>query len=86
MPVIPVSDAPVHVLPHAQFTSLVTPRRGARETSVWRVVLNAGAPATLHSLTREEIFVVLRGCARVAWEAESQLAAAGDAILVPAGV
>jgi quercetin dioxygenase-like cupin family protein len=86
MPVIPASDAPVHVLPHAHFTSLVTPRRGARETSVWRVTLNAGAPATRHSLTREEIFVVLRGSARVAWEGESQLAAAGDAILVPAGV
>lgn len=86
MPVIPASPSPTHVLPHARFTSLVTPSSGARETSVWRVTLSPHAPATRHSVTREEIFVVLQGRARIEWEGTSQVASAGDAILVPAEV
>ena len=44
------------------------------------------APATPHSLTREEVFVVLEGTASVRIAGSDGQAEAGDAIVVPAGV
>jgi quercetin dioxygenase-like cupin family protein len=84
MPVLPAPLAPTHHLPHASFTSLATPRSGARETALWRVRLEAGAEPTRHSVTREELFFVLSGCARVHFDAATLEASAGDVILIPA--
>ena len=83
MPVLPAPTAPTHTLPGAQFTSLATPTLGSTDTSVWRVELAPGHPATPHELTREEVFVVLSGQARVRLGDEVYAAAAGDAIVVP---
>lgn len=83
MPVIPTPTAPTHQLPHAAFTALATPRRGSHETSVWRVVLAPGTPGVPHQVTREEIFVVLAGAARVVLGGVEARAAVGDAIVVP---
>lgn len=66
MPVIHASDSPTHELPGARFTSLVGPRLGARDTSVWHVELAAGGAPTLHEVTREEVFVILSGRAESA--------------------
>ena len=44
-----------------------------------------GTPATPHSLTREEVFVVLAGSASVAIDGVTGEAHAGDAIVVPVG-
>ena len=54
-----------HDLGGALFTSLATPSRGATDNSVWKVEILPGTPATPHSLTREEVFVVLEGTASV---------------------
>ena len=43
-------------------------------------------PATPHSLTREEVFVVLEGTADVGIDDTEAVAATGDAIVVPPGV
>ncbi len=59
--------------------------RGARDTSVWQVEIAAGTPATPHSLTREEVFVVLDGSASVSIDDSPDRAVAGDAIVVPVG-
>jgi quercetin dioxygenase-like cupin family protein len=83
MPVINVSSEWTHQLPDVKFRSLATPTRGTRENSVWRVRFEPGASSAPHSLTREEIFVVLSGQLRVDWGGSSQLAQAGDAIVVP---
>ena len=61
MAIIPGPPAPTHDLGPTRFTSLATPSRGSAETSVWSVEIDPGAPATPHSLTREEVFVVLDG-------------------------
>ena len=61
MPVLTAPAAPTHDLGGARFTSLASPSRGASDTSVWKVEILPGTPATPHSLTREEVFVVLRG-------------------------
>lgn len=84
MPVIPAPPRATHQLPHASFTSLATPARGSRETSLWRVEIAPGTPATPHQVTREEIFVVLTGEARVTIGGEVSSARAGDTIVVPA--
>jgi mannose-6-phosphate isomerase-like protein (cupin superfamily) len=86
MAVIPAPTAPTHVVGAAQFTSLATPSRGSQETSVWRVEIAPHTPATPHSLTREEVFVVLDGVATVVLDDHRSSACAGDAIVVPAGV
>jgi mannose-6-phosphate isomerase-like protein (cupin superfamily) len=84
MPVLTAPDTPTHDLGGVRFTSLATPSRGATDTSVWKVEILPDTPVTPHSLTREEVFVVLEGAASVRIAGNETHAAAGDAILVPA--
>ncbi|MET0287041.1 MAG: cupin domain-containing protein [Polyangiales bacterium] len=86
MPVLSAPEGCTHELPNVRFTSLATPARGTRENSVWKVRFAAGASSAPHSLTREEIFVVLAGELDVRMEDAVQTARVGDVILVPAGV
>jgi len=86
MPVLTAPAAPTHDLGGTRFTSLATPSRGCTDTAVWQVEILPGTPATPHSLTREEVFVVLQGRASVRIADEAGEAGAGDAIVVPAGV
>ena len=86
MSIVPAPPAPTHDLGGTRFTSLATPSRGSTETAVWQVEIDAGVPATPHSLTREEVFVVLDGVASVRLDGITSTAAPGDAIVVPAGV
>ena len=83
MPVIQAPSTPTHDIGPARFTSLATPSRGSRETAVWRVEIEPGAPATPHSLSREEVFVVLAGRAAVCIDGVAASAEQGDAIVVP---
>lgn len=83
MPVLPAPSSPTHVLPGSTFTSLASPARGSVSTSIWRVALAPGTPATPHEVTREEIFIILSGRANVQIAGERREAAAGDAIVVP---
>jgi quercetin dioxygenase-like cupin family protein len=83
MPVIQAPAASTHELPHARFFSLATPSRGSEELSVWRVQLSATRETAPHTLTREEIFVVLAGTVRVVLAGKIEDAMPGDAIVVP---
>jgi len=83
MSVISAPHRPTHDLGGARFTSLATPSRGSTETSVWRVDIAPGTDATPHRLTREEVFVVLAGCATVSLGGVEEVAGTGDAIVVP---
>src|SRR5215470_5611433 len=83
MPVLPAPSGPTHTLNGAQFTSLATPSRGSTTTSLWRVELAPGHPPAPHELTREEVFIVLSGRARVRLGDGVSDVAAGDAIVVP---
>lgn len=86
MPVLVAPPAPTHELPGARFTALATPSRGSTDTSVWGVEIDPGGPATSHTVTREEVFVVLDGTALVRLGDAEHLAGPGSAIVVPAGV
>jgi quercetin dioxygenase-like cupin family protein len=83
MSILRAPARPTHELPHARFRSLATPSKGSRETSVWRVELTSDSPGARHSLTREEIFVVLSGTVQVILDGESADAHPGDAIVIP---
>lgn len=83
MPVIPAEKTFTHELPNARFTSVATPSRGSRETCLWRVQVTPRTQPAIHQLTREEVFVVLAGRARVQIGAEHSEAGVGDAIVVP---
>jgi quercetin dioxygenase-like cupin family protein len=83
MSVIHAPAAPTHDIGGTRFTSLATPSRGCSETAVWHVEIEPGIPATPHSLTREEVFVVLDGRALVRIGETTAIARAGDAIVVP---
>jgi mannose-6-phosphate isomerase-like protein (cupin superfamily) len=87
MAVVTAPTDATHDIGTARFTSLATPSRGSsRETAVWRVEFAPRTPATPHSLTREEVFVVLDGEAAVDIGGTRACAHAGDAIVVPADV
>jgi len=86
MAVIPAPAAPTHHLGGTSFTALATPSRGSKDTSVWQVEIQPGTPATPHRLTREEVFVILDGSARVRIDGDSSTAEAGDVVVVPAAV
>jgi len=86
MAVIGCPAAPTHVNGSTHFTSLATPSRGSTETAVWTVEMAPHTPATPHSLTREEVFVVLSGEAAVTMDGIRTTAHGGDAIVVPCGV
>lgn len=86
VPVLPAPSDWTHSLPHARFRSLATPSRGSTDTSVWRVSLEPGHRGTPHSLTREEVFVVLEGEVAFSTDAGVERARVGDAIVAPAGI
>ncbi len=87
MSVVHAPTEPTHALGGTTFTSLATPSRGGTDdTSLWRVSVAPGTPPTPHSLTREEIFLVLSGTADVTIDATRATAETGDAIVVPQGV
>src|SRR5438132_1638996 len=85
MAVISSPARATHDLGGTRFTSLATPSRGSTETSVWVVEIDPGVPATPHSLTREEVFVVLDGVADTIVDGRPAQARRGDAIVVPPG-
>jgi quercetin dioxygenase-like cupin family protein len=72
-------------LPGTTFTPLASPSLGSLETSVWTVEIEPGTPASPHRVSREEIFVVLDGIARLTVAGAVREVPAGAAAVVPAG-
>lgn len=84
MPVIAAN--PSHRLHGAEFTTLASPSLGAAETSVWRLSLSPAATPTEHSVTREEIFVILAGRGTAVLDGEAHALAPGHTLVLPPGV
>jgi quercetin dioxygenase-like cupin family protein len=85
MPMLFRSDAPTFSLPGVRFTTLSSPRRGARENAVWEVTVEPGVAGSPHRLTREETFVALEGSAVVEVDGQRHELAAGSALVIDAG-
>ena len=87
MAVLPSPSTPTHELPGTRFTSLATPTRGCVDTAIWQVEIAPGTAATPpHRMTREEVFVVLEGTAKVLLSGVEERASTGDVIVVPTSV
>ena len=84
MPIIRADAAPQFTIPGLTVTGLAAPSRGACETCVWRLSLAPNTPGAVHSVDREEIFVVLAGRAVATIDDERLELAPGDALIVPA--
>lgn len=85
MPYVRAADAPVFSLPGFEFRGLTAPSRGAREICTWHLHVAPAATSDAHSLSHEEIFVVLEGQLVVSIDDTPMTLTPGDAIAVPAG-
>lgn len=72
--------------PNAVMTTLASPTQGGAERSLWQVEIAAGAAGPVHVIDVEQTWSILAGTASVAVADERVELAAGDTVVVPAGV
>lgn len=65
MPVVRAADATVHDMHGARFNSYASPSRGTGELCAWRVDLPPGSDGVPHTVSREEVMLVLSGTLHV---------------------
>ncbi len=85
MPVIRRSDAVVHTVHGATFTSYAAPASGSTALCVWRLDVPPGQRGTPHQVTAEEVLLFTDGSVRVTLDGSVSVLHAGDAVRVPAG-
>ena len=89
MPVIHAADAVAHDMHGSRFTSYAAPARGSAELCAWRLDVPPGRAGTAHTVSREEILLVLGGTLVVTLgdglDAAGAACRAGDAVVVPPG-
>jgi mannose-6-phosphate isomerase-like protein (cupin superfamily) len=85
VPVIHATETAVHQMHGTSFTSYTSPARGSRELCAWRIEIPGHTQGVPHHVSREEVLYVLSGTMRATLDDQSEEAAAGDVILVPAG-
>jgi mannose-6-phosphate isomerase-like protein (cupin superfamily) len=81
MPVITPQDAPVFETPEATIRGLASPSRGADDVAAWRIRLEGESPR--HSLSNQEVFVVLSGTLTARYDGHAETAGEGGALIVP---
>lgn len=85
MPFIRAADAVVHELHGVRFVSYAAGALGSTELCAWRGEVPAGTEGLPHTISREEVFLLLSGSLRLTIDGESQLLSPGDAAVAPAG-
>ena len=85
MPVIHADQAAVHAMHGARFTAFASPERGSQELCAWHIEIPGHTEGVPHHVSREEVLYVLSGTIHATVDGRAEQAAAGDAILVPAG-
>lgn len=94
MPVVRASDATVHDMHGARFNSYASPSRGTGELCGWRIDVPPGSDGVPHTVSQEEIVLVLAGALLVTLNdspgdpehgAAATKGQAGDVFVVPAG-
>jgi len=84
MSVATIADAKVFTLHGFTFRPLAVPSRGSTDLAVWLVEVAPGAISEVHSMDREEIFVVQRGRLVADVGGRHCDVGVGDALIVPA--
>jgi quercetin dioxygenase-like cupin family protein len=85
MPVIRSAEAVVHDMHGTRFTSYAAPARGSQELCAWRIDVPPGSTGVAHTITREEIVVVLSGAMELTLDEAASTVPAGDVAVLPAG-
>ncbi|MEU9667834.1 cupin domain-containing protein [Streptomyces bobili] len=85
MPFIRSSDAVTHEIHGARFVSYATPRTGSKELAAWRGEIPPGTKAPAHTVSREEIFLVLVGELTLTLDGRTERVGAGDTVIINAG-
>ena len=63
--------------------ALAGPSQGSQEISTWRVVMEPGSDAPVHSIDREQIWMPVAGAFEFDVEGETTLVKAGQTLIVP---
>ncbi|WP_055480905.1 cupin domain-containing protein [Sphaerimonospora mesophila] len=84
MPVAKGADAPAFEFDGVTFRPLAVPSRGTEELAVWRAELPPGRTGSAHTLTHEEVLLVIRGTVRGVIDGRTCEAGPGDVIIFPA--
>jgi len=85
MPLSTLADAPVFAHDGFTFRPLAVPSRGSSQLAIWSLEIAPAAASEIHSMDREEVFVVVAGQVSATVGGLEVRAGAGDAIIVPAG-
>ncbi|MFI9101688.1 cupin domain-containing protein [Streptomyces fildesensis] len=85
MPVVTAAEAVVHEMHGVRFVSYILPAHGSKELCAWRGEIPGGTAGPAHTITREEVFLVLSGTVRFSIDGEVSTLAPGDAAVAPAG-
>ncbi|MDA2805659.1 cupin domain-containing protein [Nocardiopsis suaedae] len=84
MPLIRPGDARVHRLHGAEFTGFANSATGAAELRAWQLDVPGGTEGAEHTVTREEVFLILDGEPALTIDGRAERLAPGDVALVPA--
>jgi quercetin dioxygenase-like cupin family protein len=79
------ADAARHETPNAIMRTLAAPSTGAAELSVWEVRMRAGQRGPVHTVDREQVWLVLDGTLRARVAADTSAVHAADALVAHAG-
>lgn len=85
MPFIAADEAVVHDLHGVRFSSYASTARGSGELCAWRGEVPAGSGGQTHTISREEVFLVLSGSLLLTIDGDSRLLTEGDVAIAPAG-
>ncbi|WP_412077166.1 cupin domain-containing protein [Streptomyces xanthophaeus] len=68
----------------ATMTGLAAPSRGSSELSTWHVAMTAGSTGPAHSISREQVWMLVAGSLEITWEGgRTETAAAGQTLVLP---
>lgn len=85
MTVIRPADAVVHEMHGTRFTSYAAPARGSQELCAWRIDVPPGSTGVAHTITREEVVLVLSGAMDLTLDERVSTVRDGDVAVLPAG-
>jgi quercetin dioxygenase-like cupin family protein len=83
VPVIRSHECPTFELPGVRFSGYAAPSRGSQELCTWQIAVEPGHRAGVHTLDRDETFLVLSG--RLQLTPDGDELDAGDVAIVHAG-
>lgn len=86
MPVLSRPAEPTLRAGDAAFTPLVTPHAGGGETLVCSIEVTPGEPGMTHQVTRQQVYVALRGEAVAYLDGDPHHVSAGQMLVVPPNV